>query len=126
MNPFSATPACVFVFTRDPSNSRPFYAGVLGLTQMSVGDYSTVYDLNGSELHLTTVKDHVASLHPVLGWAVTDIRATARDLMATGISFIIYDGYGQDEIGIYAAPDGSSKMAWFTDPDGNILSLSEG
>lgn len=126
MQAFSTIPVTVFVLTRDRALSKPFYDLVLGLTQQSDGDYSTVYDLNGSELHLTTVKDHKASVHPVLGWAVTDIRKTAMGLVQRGVSFTLYDGYGQDDLGIWSSPDGSSKMCWFADPDGNVLSLSEG
>ena len=126
MQAFSTIPVTVFVLTRDRALSKPFYDLVLGLTQQSDGDYSTVCDLNGSELHLTTVKDHKASVNPVLGWAVTDIRKTAMGLLQRGVSFTLYDGYGQDDLGIWSSPDGSSKMCWFADPDGNVLSLSEG
>ena len=126
MSSLGTTQANVFVLTRDRTLSKPFYGQVLGLTLTADGDYSSVFDLNGQQLHLTTAKDHVASPHPVLGWAVSDIVATAQDLVTKGVRFTIYDGYGQDALGIYAAPDGGSKMAWFADPDGNMLSLSQG
>lgn len=126
MQTLGATPVTVFILTRDRAVSRPFYDLVLGLNQRSDGEYSTVYDLNGGEMHLTTVADHKASVHPVLGWAVTDIRQTALDLVQRGVSFTRYDGYGQDDLGIWSSPDGSSKMCWFADPDGNVLSLSQG
>ena len=81
MQAIGTIPVTVFVLTRDRALSKPFYDHVLGLTQQSDGDYSTVHDLNGSALHLAKVKDHKARAHPVLGWAVTDIRKTAMDLV---------------------------------------------
>jgi hypothetical protein len=62
----------------------------------------------------------------VLGWDVPDIRARAAELKALGVSLTHYDGMGQDVDGIWTAPGGAVKVAWFTDPDGNVLSLSEG
>jgi catechol 2,3-dioxygenase-like lactoylglutathione lyase family enzyme len=78
------------------------------------------------KLRLTEVPDHVASAHPVLGWEVPDIAATVEALTAKGVGFTIYAGMGQDARGIWTAPDGSAKVAFFNDPDGNGLSLTQG
>lgn len=70
--------------------------------------------------------DKAGDPHPVLGWDVADIHATVAALTARGVKFTIYDGMGQDAAGVWTAPDGKAKVAWFSDPDGNLLSLSEG
>lgn len=61
----------------------------------------------------------------MFGWNVSDIVAAAKDLRARGVAFTIYDGMGQDELGVWTSPDGKAKVAWFSDPDGNVLSLSQ-
>lgn len=68
--------------------------------------------------------DYKAGPHPVLGWDVGDIRAAIEALRGKGIEFTIYEGFGQDELGVWTSPDGKAKVAWFADPDGNVLSLS--
>ena len=61
----------------------------------------------------------------VLGWNVRDIVATVQSMRARGVVFTVYEGLGQDELGIWTAPDGQAKVAWFADPDdGNVLSVS--
>lgn len=61
----------------------------------------------------------------VLGWNVRDIVATVQSMRARGVVFTVYEGLGQDELGIWTAPDGQAKVAWFADPDGNVLSVSQ-
>ena len=76
-------------------------------------------------MRMTPMPDFRPHAHPVLGWDVPDITAAARELKAKGIALTIYDGMGQDADGIWTAPDGRAKVAWFTDPFGNVLSLSQ-
>lgn len=123
--PAAARPIA-FVLTRDRAALLPFYRDVLGLAVTGEDDFGTVLDARGLELRLTTVEDHVATAHPVLSWNLPDLRATVAGLTAKGVTFLIYDGFGQDEAGIWTAPDGRVKVAWFADPDGNVLGLSEG
>ena len=68
---------------------------------------------------------HTGSGHTVLGWHVSDIRCAVRDLVAKGVTFQLFDGFGQDADAIWSSPDGGAKVAWFTDPDGNGLSLTQ-
>lgn len=119
-----ATPVA-FVLTRDPARAKVFYSNVLGLHTRSEDDFATTYDLHGTPLRLTTVADHQASPHTVIGWMVQDIAATSRALANKGVAFNIYPGFGQDDLGIWTAPDGRLKVNWFNDPDGNVLSLTE-
>ena len=76
-------------------------------------------------LRLTEVPDHKPSPHPVLGWEVPDIEAAVDALTAKGVAFAIYEGMGQDARGIWTSPDGAAKVAFFSDPDGNGLSLTQ-
>jgi len=116
--------AVTFIVTRDRAAARAFYGGTLGFGLTSEDDFAVVFDLNGTALRISTVENHVAQGHTVLGWEVPDIAAAVRGLREQGIAFNIYQGFGQDELGIWSAP-GGSKVAWFKDPDGNVLSLSQ-
>lgn len=120
----SATPV-TFVITRDRKAAEAFYADTLGLVRLPGDNFAAVYDLAGTPLRLTEVPGHQPSPHPVLGWQVDDIEATVDALTARGVAFHVYDGMGQDARGIWTAPDGSAKVAFFSDPDGNGLSLTE-
>jgi catechol 2,3-dioxygenase-like lactoylglutathione lyase family enzyme len=120
----SARPVA-FVLTRDRARTKPFYTDVLGLTLLSEDDFAAVYDLNGIRLRLTTVEDHVPGPHTVIGWEVPDIAATMQGLLAKGVSFNIYPGFGQDALGVWSSPDGMVKVCWFNDPEGNGLSLTQ-
>jgi len=67
----------------------------------------------------------IPSEHPVVGWDVPDLAAVGRTLGEKGVRFTVYDGLGQDEHGIWTSPDGKSRLAWFLDPDDNVLMLTE-
>ena len=114
-----------FILTADRIRAKPFYAGVLGLRMVAEDDFAVTFDLgNGAVIRLTDLPGHVAREHTVLGWNVPDIRDSVARLTASGITFRLFDGSGQDEDGIWTAP-GGAKVAWFTDPDGNVLSLTQ-
>ena len=117
--------AMTFIVTRDRDIAKAFYGTVLGFALTHEDDFAAVFDLNGTMLRISTVPSHVPQQHTVLGWEVSDIEATARALRDKGISFTVYEGFGQDELGIWTSPGGGAKVAWFTDPDGNVLSLTE-
>ena len=123
--PATAQPMA-FILVRDRVKAKAFYKDVLGLTLVSEDEYADVYDLNGITLRLTTVEDWTAHPHTIVGWSVPDIAAASRALAAKGVTFNIYEGFGQDELGIWTAPDGRTKLNWFNDPEGNVLSLKEG
>jgi catechol 2,3-dioxygenase-like lactoylglutathione lyase family enzyme len=119
-----ARPVAMIV-TSDRKTAEPFYGETLGLRRLPGDDFAAVFDLAGVRLRLTEVPGHSPSAHPVLGWEVPDIRAAVEALNARGVAMTVYDGMGQDELGIWTAPDGSAKVAFFSDPDGNGLSLTE-
>jgi catechol 2,3-dioxygenase-like lactoylglutathione lyase family enzyme len=114
-----------FILTRNRPASEAFYTRVLGLSPPIDDGFAAVFDLGGAILRITHIPDHTAGAHPVLGWMVDDIEATIRTLTAAGVAMTIYDGIGQDALGIWTAPDGRARVAFFPDPDGNMLSLTE-
>lgn len=123
--PANAPPVC-FVLTADRVKSLPFYRDVLGLRLMGEDSHAATFDLgNRTPMRLTDLPGHKGTGHTVLGWHVADIRTAMADLKATGVSFQIFDGFGQDADGVWASPDGGAKIAWFVDPDGNGLSLTQ-
>ena len=117
--------AMTFIVTRDRERSTVFYGATLGFRLLHEDDFAAVFDLNGTMLRVSTVADHVAQSHTVLGWEVPDIAEAVTALREKGVSFSIYDGFGQDALGVWTAPGSGSKVAWFTDPDGNVLSLAQ-
>ena len=119
-----APPVC-FILTANRDRARHFYSDVLGLPETGADDFAVSYDLGGTLMRLTSVDSHIAHPHTVLGWAVTDIEAVIDDLVKRDIAFAIFDGFGQDARGIWTAPDRSVKLAWFHDPDGNSLMLTQ-
>jgi hypothetical protein len=86
--------------------------------------FACVLDANGTMLRVTAVPGVSPAGYTVLGWRVTDIAATVLALTARGVVFRRYDGMDQDEQGIWTTP-GGDKVAWFADPDGNTLSLTQ-
>ncbi len=117
--------AVTFVVTRDRQKAIAFYRDTLGFPLTEENDFAAVFDLNGTMLRVSTVKDHQAQQHTVLGWEVSDVTATAKALRDKGVTFNVYEGFGQDELGIWSAPGSVAKIVWFNDPDGNVLSLSQ-
>ena len=115
-----------FVLTADRTRSKPFYAGALGLKIVDEDPFAVTFALaGGAILRLTDLPDHQAQGFTVLGWNVPDIGEAVRLLRDRGITFRIYDGFGQDAEGIWEPPGGGAKVAWFSDPDGNVLSLTQ-
>jgi len=115
----------VFVPTRDPDRARKFYRDTLGLPLVSEElPFALVFDVNGTMLRVTVVEKLNPPPFTVLGWQVPDITIAAKTLQNAGVTFERYPGMPQDELGIWTSPSGA-KVAWFKDPDGNTLSLSQ-
>jgi catechol 2,3-dioxygenase-like lactoylglutathione lyase family enzyme len=113
-----------FAAASDLDRARVFYEQVLGLSVAEHDDFACVLDANGTMLRVTAVPEVRRADYTVLGWRVADIAAAVRDLAARGVVFLRYDGMDQDGDGVWTAP-GGDKVAWFADPDGNILSLTQ-
>jgi catechol 2,3-dioxygenase-like lactoylglutathione lyase family enzyme len=113
-----------FVGATDLDRAHEFYGGALGLPLVERTEMASVYDAGGTTLRVTRVDEPGIAGYTVLGWVVSDIRSAMAALAAGGVAFEHYPGVVQDEDGVWTAPSGS-LIAWFRDPDGNILSLQE-
>ena len=113
-----------FVATVDAAKARTFYESTLGLKLISDEPFALVFDLNGHLLRVAKLDVFEPADHTVLGWNVSDITATLESLATRGVVFEDYEGMPQDERGIWTSPAGA-KVAWFKDPDGNCLSLTQ-
>ena len=113
-----------FIATGDAARAKAFYGEVLGLRLLSEDAFAVVFDANGTTLRVAIVQDVVPAPYTVLGWDVKDIADTARRLTAAGVVFERYGWLQQDDLGIWNSPSGT-KVAWFKDLDGNVLSVSQ-
>lgn len=104
--------------------SGRFYGEVLGFRLLEASEFANAYDANGTQLRVTVVDRVVKVPYTVLGWRVLDIVATVRALREAGVVFKRYEGMAQDEDDVWIAPRGS-RVAWFADPDGNVLSVQQ-
>jgi catechol 2,3-dioxygenase-like lactoylglutathione lyase family enzyme len=123
-SPLGSEKIMAFVGTQDAAKARAFYQDTLGLRLISKDHFALAFDAHGIMLRVTNVGKAVIAPYTVLGWEVKDIAATAKALQKAGVKFEIYDGLGQDELGVWHAP-GGAKVAWFKDPDGNTLSVTQ-
>jgi catechol 2,3-dioxygenase-like lactoylglutathione lyase family enzyme len=114
-----------FVTIVDVERAKQFYRDTLGLRLVSEEPpFALVFEAHGIMLRLAMAKELPPARGTVLGWQVPDIVAVVKELERAGIRFERYDFVKQDDLGIWTTPTGA-KVAWFKDPDGNILSLSE-
>jgi catechol 2,3-dioxygenase-like lactoylglutathione lyase family enzyme len=114
-----------FITIVDAARARDFYRDTLGLRLvMEEPPFALVFEANGIMLRLGMAKELPPAHGTVLGWQVPDIKARIEDLAQAGVRFERFEGMGQDELGIWTSPTGA-KVAWFKDPDGNILSVTE-
>jgi catechol 2,3-dioxygenase-like lactoylglutathione lyase family enzyme len=119
-----STNIVAFVPARDAEKARAFYEGVLGLRFVKDDGFAMVLDANGILIRVAKMKDFTPAQFTILGWQVSDIENVVRELQAKGVHFEVFGFFKQDELGIWTAPTGD-KVAWFKDPDGNILSVSQ-
>ncbi len=112
-----------FVATSDPARAKAFYGDTLGLKFVSQDQFAVVFDANGTILRVAIVQTVAAAPYTVLGWHVPDVAAAAQELKNAGITCERFGFFEQDALGIWVAP-GGTKVAWFKDPDGNMLSIS--
>lgn len=113
-----------FVATVKPVESAHFYEQILGLQFMEDSPFALVFASGDTTIRVQKVQSLTAPPYTALGWEVKAIVATVQQLTKKGVVFLQFDGLPQDETGIWSTPDGS-QVAWFYDPDGNMLSLTE-
>ncbi|HTY88151.1 MAG TPA: VOC family protein [Candidatus Acidoferrum sp.] len=114
----------LFLATANAERSRAFYERVLGLAFVADEPPALVFRVGDSMLRIQKVDRVHSAPYTALGWAVSNIRRTVRDLRAAGVAFQHYEGLEQDDDGIWHAPSGAF-VAWFQDPDGHVLSLTQ-
>ncbi len=114
-----------FIPTKDAARSRAFYEGTLGLHFVEDDNFALVMDANGTMIRIARVGDFTPFPFTILGWEVPDIEAAVAGLTAKGVQFNRYGFPEQSPSGVWTAPGGAAKVAWFPDPDGNTLSLSQ-
>jgi catechol 2,3-dioxygenase-like lactoylglutathione lyase family enzyme len=120
----TAAPGIAFLPSTDLDRSRGFFADVLGLTVQEVTPFACVVTAGTTMLRVTKVAQLRPQPFTVFGWTVSELRAELAALVAAGVEFIRYDGMDQDADGVWSTP-GGDLIAWFHDPDGNTLSLTE-
>jgi len=113
-----------FVPTKDADKARDFYEGVLGLRFVNDDGFALVLNANGIMIRVAKMKDFSPAQFTILGWQISEIENVVRSLREKGVHFEIFGFFKQDELGIWTAPTGD-KVAWFKDPDGNLLSVSQ-
>lgn len=123
--PLAAHKIIAFATIVDVERAKRFYRDTLGLTLINEEPpFALVFDANGVMVRLGMAKKLPKAHGTVLGWQVPKIGSVIEKLKEAGVQFERFDGLTQDENGIWASPTGA-KVAWFRDPDGNVLSISE-
>lgn len=116
-----------FVPTRDPAKARRFYKEILGLEFIGEDPFALVFNAHGTTLRIANVSE-VKGFRPapftIVGWVVTNVSDAAGDLVKKGVPFERFPGMDQDPQGVWQSPSGA-RVAWFKDPDGNILSITQ-
>jgi catechol 2,3-dioxygenase-like lactoylglutathione lyase family enzyme len=114
-----------FITIVDTERAKSFYRDTLGLRLVSEEPpFALVFDANGIMIRLGMGKELPPNPGTVLGWQVPDITLAVQDLERAEVHFERYEFVKQDELGIWTTPTGA-KVAWFKDPDGNVLGISE-
>jgi catechol 2,3-dioxygenase-like lactoylglutathione lyase family enzyme len=114
-----------FVPTRDSQKAREFYEGKLGFQFVSDDPFALVVRAGDNKIRVAKVpKDFAPVAFTILGWEVQDIEAVVAWLKGRGVAFEKYPFIQDPELGIWTAP-GGDKVAWFKDPDGNVLSVAQ-
>jgi catechol 2,3-dioxygenase-like lactoylglutathione lyase family enzyme len=119
-----STNIIAFVPIKDSQKSRAFYEGILGLRFVKDDGFALVLEANGIMVRAVKMKDFTPAQFTVLGWEVSNIEDVVRELGGKGVHFEIFGFFKQDDLGIWTTPTGD-KVAWFKDPDGNTLSVSQ-
>ncbi len=119
-----ASPVTAFLPSTDPDRSRAFYEGLLGLTVTSSDGFALVLRGGDTTVRVTRVESFRPHPFTALGWVVADITEVMSELAGKSVEFVVFPGMDQDGDGVWTTPTGD-RVAWFQDPDGNLLSLTQ-
>ena len=120
----AAAQLVAFVATTNPQRAVAFYRDTLGLRLVSEDPFAVVFDANGTMLRIQIVREATVAGYTALGWRVPSIAASVNELSKAGVVFERYPGLPQDYLGIWTSPSGA-RVAWFKDPEGHTLSLTQ-
>ncbi len=118
-------PLVGFVPVTNAERAKRFYVDVLKLEFSNEHEHAVVLKAHGATIQLVKLDEHTPSEFTILGWEATDIVTTVQELKRAGVSCERYPYFTQDELGIWTADDRASKVAWFKDSEGNLLSVSQ-
>ncbi len=113
-----------FVCVTDRARAKAFYGETLGLTLIYEDNFATVFDSNGTTLRVSAARDFHPQPFTVLGWEVPDIKTSVKALKAAVIEFVRVPVLPQAASGIWSPAPGVF-VAWFKDPEGNMLSIAQ-
>ena len=113
-----------FLATTDAERTTVFYRDTVGLRLVEDSAFVLVFDANGVRVRVQKVKEVVVPPYTALGWRVSSIADAVNELATAGVRFERYEGLPQDDLGIWRSPSGA-QVAWFKDPEGFILSLTQ-
>jgi catechol 2,3-dioxygenase-like lactoylglutathione lyase family enzyme len=120
----TANQIIAFVATANADEAMMFYRDRLGLRLAADTEFAIEFEIEQTMLRVQKVETVVPAPYTALGWKVGNIAEEIEALGKRGIIFERYEGMSQDENGIWVSPSGA-RIAWFRDPDGNILSLTQ-
>ena len=120
----TGSPLVAFIATTDVAKAKAFYRDVLGLELVDETPFALVFDVAGTTLRITPVAQVQAAPYTVLGWTVDDIASAVANLRTRGVTLSRYQGVDHDDEGIWTSPS-NARIAWFPDPDGNTLSITQ-
>jgi catechol 2,3-dioxygenase-like lactoylglutathione lyase family enzyme len=124
MGILEAAKPTIIICARDRVRATAFYRDTLGLALAYEDGFAAVFNIGGVTLRVSTVADFTPHEHTILGFNVPDVEVAIKALRDKGITFNIYPGFRHDELGILTLPGGTVRVAWFKDPDGNVLSVT--
>lgn len=120
----NAKPA-IIICTRDRARATAFYRDTLGLNLAYEDNLAAVFALGDATLRISSLPDWTPHAHTILGFRVPNVPAAVRELTGRGVTFQRYGHVPQDALGICTLPGGSTRVAWFKDTDGNVLSVTD-
>ena len=121
-SPLSGAQVVAFAPTKDFKPARDFYENTLGLRLLVADDFALLFEVGGTRIRVAKVESFEPAPFTILGWRVSDVKRTVTSLAKRGVVFERYPGMKQDKAGIWSSPSGA-RVAWFKDPDGNVLSV---
>lgn len=114
----------IVICTRDQARAATFYRETLGLRQTGEDKFAAIFEIDGVQMRVSAVPGFKPHEHTILGFNVEDVVGALKALRAKGVAFNTYPGFGQDELGIWRDAETGTCVAWFNDPEGNVLSIS--